>query len=237
MILEWNGRNVRMEKKRIRNLHIYVKPPYGDILVTAPLRMSNRDIRRFLDEKNDWILRNVEKFESNPVTPDPDLQTGDIIAVWGTYYQLRVTEGTRYKLELPPGLPAEDSAEFPTAELTVRKGSSKEQRTDFLNRWYREQLEERVAILLPKWEDYTGLHCSGYTFRRMKSEWGSCNVKTHRITFNTRLAEHPVECLEYIILHELAHTVVPNHGPEFKAIETRYMPDWKTVRKKLNGKL
>ena len=70
----------------------------------------------------------------------------------------------------------------------------------------------------------------------MKSRWGTCDTRTNKITLNVRLAEHPVECLEYVILHELCHTVVPNHGPEFKALETKFMPDWKQVRDLLNGK-
>ena len=69
----------------------------------------------------------------------------------------------------------------------------------------------------------------------MTSRWGSCNTRTNHINLNTRLAEHPERCLEYVILHELCHTVVPNHGPAFKALEDRFMPDWRAVRRELNG--
>jgi len=228
MTYDLSGIPVRIEKKKIKNIHIYVKPPHGEVLVTAPLRMPDRFIEQFLLEKEDWVRRNVERFQNDPVTADPDYETGDVIAVWGELYTLEVREGTRYRLDLMP--------DTPVALLTVRTGSTPEQRRNFVHRWYKDQLAERVNILLPQWEAYTGLHCSGWKSRRMKTEWGSCNVRTKMLTFNTRLAEHPVECLEYIILHELAHTVVPNHGPDFKAIETRYMPDWKEVRKRLNGK-
>ena len=67
----------------------------------------------------------------------------------------------------------------------------------------------------------------------MKTRWGTCNTKTKKIWLNVRLAEHPAECLEYVILHELAHTRVPNHGADFKAILTEYMPDWRTVKRRL----
>ncbi|MGN0445549.1 MAG: M48 family metallopeptidase, partial [Acutalibacteraceae bacterium] len=64
---------------------------------------------------------------------------------------------------------------------------------------------------------------------------GSCNTQTKKITLNVQLARHPEECLSYVILHELCHTVVPNHGPAFKALESKYMPDWPRVRRELNG--
>ena len=102
-----------------------------------------------------------------------------------------------------------------------------------MNEWYRKELSERVNYLLPKWETYTGLKCSSWQSKVMKTRWGTCNTKTKKIWLNVRLAEHPAECLEYVILHELAHTRVPNHGADFKAILTEYMPDWRTVKRRL----
>ena len=51
---------------------------------------------------------------------------------------------------------------------------------------------------------------------------------------NVRLAEKPLGCIEYVVLHELVHTAVPDHGEKFKAMMDRYMPDWKERRKVLN---
>ena len=213
---------VEVERKKIKNLHLYVKPPYGDVKVTAPKYVSEKEIKAFIEARRDWIIENVEKIKAVPVI---SYDTGDRIPIWGEFYTLSVLEDTRYSLPTP---------ENGTADLIVREGCTQEQKEAFILEWYRKELTERVEILLPKWEAYTGLHCSGWQSKDMKSRWGTCNTKTKKIWLNVRLAEHPVECLEYVILHELAHTVVPNHGSEFKAVLNEFMPEWKQYRKLLN---
>lgn len=213
---------VEVERKKIKNLHLYVKPPYGDVKVTAPKYVSDKEIKAFIEARRDWIIENVEKIKAVPVI---SYDTGDRIPIWGEFYTLSVLEDTRYSLT---------AHENGTADLIVREGCTQEQKEAFIIEWYRKELTERVEILLPKWEAYTGLHCSGWQSKDMKSRWGTCNTKTKKIWLNVRLAEHPVECLEYVILHELAHTVVPNHGSEFKNILNEFMPEWKQYRKLLN---
>ena len=100
----------------------------------------------------------------------------------------------------------------------------------------REALAARITELLPKWESITGLYADSWHIRNMTSRWGSCNILKKRMCFNLQLAARPNDCLEYVILHELAHLKEAGHGPKFKAILDFYMPDWRDVRKKLNGK-
>ncbi len=68
----------------------------------------------------------------------------------------------------------------------------------------------------------------------MHTRWGSCNTQTHHINLSLMLATRSDAELDYVILHELVHTVVPNHGPEFYALMDRFMPGWKKIRKALN---
>ena len=97
----------------------------------------------------------------------------------------------------------------------------------------RAELKKRIEYRLPIIEDITGLHCSGWTVRDMHTRWGSCNTKTHHINLSLMLATRSDAELDYVILHELVHTVVPNHGPEFYALMDRFMPGWKNIRKAL----
>lgn len=225
---------VRIEKKKIKNMHIYIKPPLGEVLCTAPGYVSDKTIREFILSKEDFIIQNVEKMRANPVTLNPTYDDGDKIAVWGEIYTLFVKEGTRYKMELKT---AEESLTGEnTATMTLRQGCTQEQKEHFITEWYRKELAERVEVLLPQWESYTGLKSSGWQSKNMKTRWGSCNTGTKKIWLSVKLAEHPVECLEYVILHELAHTKVANHGPEFKAILNEYMPEWKEIKRRLNGR-
>jgi len=97
----------------------------------------------------------------------------------------------------------------------------------------RADLKERIAERLPVIEEITGLRCSGWTVRDMHTRWGSCNTSTHHINLSLMLATRSDAELDYVILHELVHTVVPNHGPEFYAMMDRFMPGWKKIRRAL----
>lgn len=221
---------ITIVRKKIKNMHMYIRPPKGEVLITAPLRLPYGEIERFVFQKRDWITENVEKMKNTEVTPDPVYKDKDVIMIWGELYELSVFQGTRYSLTLTEDI-SRDGRKI--ARLCVRAGCTDGQRIHFMNEWYRKELSERVNYLLPKWETYTGLKCSSWQSKVMKTRWGTCNTKTKKIWLNVRLAEHPVECLEYVILHELAHTRVPNHGADFKAILTEYMPDWRTVKRRL----
>ena len=98
----------------------------------------------------------------------------------------------------------------------------------------RAQLKRRIEDRLPVIEEITGLYCSGWTVRDMHTRWGSCNTKTHHINLSLMLATRSDVELDYVILHELVHTVVPNHGPDFYALMDRFMPGWKKIRRALN---
>ena len=98
----------------------------------------------------------------------------------------------------------------------------------------RRYLKRRIEERLPVIEDATGLYCSGWTVRDMHTRWGSCNTQTHHINLSLMLATRSDAELDYVILHELVHTVVPGHGPDFYALMDRFMPGWKRIRKALN---
>lgn len=91
-----------------------------------------------------------------------------------------------------------------------------------------------IAKYLPKWEKTTGLYCSSWQSKYMTTKWGTCNPTSKKIWLNIQLAKKPIECLEYVILHELAHLKVHNHGPEFTVILDQYMPYWRDHRRRLN---
>ena len=70
--------------------------------------------------------------------------------------------------------------------------------------------------------------------QKMKTRWGSCNPLTKSILINLELAKKPSECLEYIVVHELAHLLEPTHNSRFSAIMDRHLPKWRFIREELN---
>ena len=99
--------------------------------------------------------------------------------------------------------------------------------SDGEKRAWREWVEARVPSLVRTWEAAMGVRAGKLAYREMTSRWGSCNIQTGRICINTRLALFPPQCLEYVVVHELAHLLEPKHNAHFKAIMTRYLPDWR----------
>jgi predicted metal-dependent hydrolase len=70
--------------------------------------------------------------------------------------------------------------------------------------------------------------------QRMKTKWGSCNATSKSIRLNTELAKKPLECLEYIVVHEMVHLLVRRHNDQFMKLMGRYLPGWRVVRRTLN---
>lgn len=103
---------------------------------------------------------------------------------------------------------------------------------DQVGEW-RRVVEECVPPLVAEWEQVLGVKAKTLAYRNMRSRWGSCQPATGRICINVRLALYPPECLEYVVVHELCHLLVRGHGPDFRTLMDRVMPDWKQRRAKL----
>ena len=73
------------------------------------------------------------------------------------------------------------------------------------------------------------------TIRKMKTRWGVCNTKTKRVTLNLELIKKDLKYLDYVIVHELAHLVYPNHQHEFWSLVGQVIPNYKALRKELNN--
>ena len=112
---------------------------------------------------------------------------------------------------------------------------SEEERKELLER-YRELLRPKLEEYLAFWGRQTGLHPEKWQMRDMKTRWGSCNPRTKKLWFSVGLAEKPDVCIEYVVLHELAHLKIANHGADFKAFLSQFMPDWRVRQKQLNGR-
>lgn len=118
-------------------------------------------------------------------------------------------------------------------ELWTREGSDREARARLVDAWYRAELGKLLPGLIATWEARLGVRVAAWGFRRMRSRWGSCNPATARISLNLELATRPEACLEYVLVHEMAHLLEPGHGPAFKAVMDGALPDWRRVKKLL----
>lgn len=118
--------------------------------------------------------------------------------------------------------------------LTVRPGTKQAGKDALLARWYRDEIRARTPELIAKWEPILDVRVKQLFVQQMKTKWGSCNARAATIRLNTELAKKPVECLEYIVVHEMAHLLEPTHNARFVALMDQFMPRWQFLRQKLN---
>jgi predicted metal-dependent hydrolase len=225
MMLNISGIPIEVCKKNIKNMHLYVKPPKGNVTVSAPLSMSNDAIERFIRTKVSWIKKQISTYDNQLRQSEREYVSGETLYLWGKQYYLQTEYGHKNSLVL--------SGE--NAVLTVRKESTAQQRENFVREWYRELLKTEIARLLPKWEKITGLKAESWQTKYMTTRWGTCNTKTGKLWFNLQLAKKSPKCLEYIILHELVHLVEKKHNERFVSLMDKYMPMWREVKATLNG--
>lgn len=118
--------------------------------------------------------------------------------------------------------------------LYTPSDASPDQRREALGRWYREQLRNTLPNVISTWEQRLEVSVPKWTIRRMKTKWGSCNRETRHIWFNVELAKKHPDCLEYIVVHEMAHFFERNHGERFIHLMDKLLPDWRSRRDQLN---
>ena len=220
-----SGIPIEVCKKQIKNMHLYVKPPNGRVVVSAPYSMSNEAVERFVRTKFSWVKKQIAKFDEQPRQSEREYVSGETLYVWGKQYYLQVDYGNKSNLVLSGD----------KAMLTVRKESTPQQRDNYVREWYRGLLKSEIERLLPKWEKITGLKCESWQTKYMTTRWGTCNTNTRKIWLNVQLAKKTTECLEYIILHELIHFIEKKHNERFISLMDKYMPMWREVKATLNN--
>jgi type I restriction enzyme, R subunit len=149
--------------------------------------------------------------------------------------QLIVERGANAVGALPDGIRENKEAVAAAIELHVRPETSAEQRDRLLQRWYREQLKELVPPLLDKWQKNLDAQADDWAIKKMKTRWGTCNAEARRIWLNLELVKKPAQCLEYIVVHELAHLIERHHNDRFIAIMDKHLPQWRLYRAELNS--
>lgn len=220
------GIDVDVIYKDIKNLHIGVYPPMGRVRVAAPQRLDDDQVRLAVIQRLPWIKRQRKELQDTPRQSEREMVTGESHYVWGVRRRLKVVERPgRAHLEVD----GERLVLYTPADITA------DRRRENLDEWYRQQLREVLPDLIARWEATLEVSVPKWTIRRMKTKWGSCNRETRHIWFNVELAKKHPDCLEYIVVHEMAHYFERNHGERFTKLMDSLMPDWRSRRDQLNG--
>ena len=228
------GIEFELTRKRVKNINLRIHPPDGRVTVSAPLRTSEAQIAEFVAAKADWIRRHQARIAAQPPRPELRYVTGEEHRFLGTAHVLEVRPATgRVGAEQAGG--AHDTQSRLVVHARDPHDAAEVQR--HLERIQRRELQRRLDVLVPEWEERLGVRTTRIRIRAMKRKWGACRTRTGDVVFNCSLAAEPPRAIEYLVLHELAHLIEPSHGPRFQAILTEHMPDWRAVETALNGRV
>ncbi|MEI6207004.1 MAG: SprT family zinc-dependent metalloprotease [Desulfuromonadales bacterium] len=210
---------------RRRTLGITVRPDKS-VSVRVPLRISEKEIRAFVASRAEWVRKVWKRLDSRPVKQHQDYGRGAVFMYRGEAFRLEFTTGLHSSLRLHDGLLILSVPEIP-AEESVRS---------MIADWYRKralEIAEERSVECHRIMQGEGITLPPITIRSMKTRWGSYSYRTRRIVLNLNLIKAPPACFDYVIVHELCHIKVRHHGPDFWRMVSRYVPDYRDVRKQL----
>ncbi len=217
---------VQTVRKNIKNIHIGVYPPDGRVRVAAPLEMSDESLRLIILSKISWIRRQKEKFLRQERETPREYVSGESHYFLGQRYILNVVQG--------PYRPRVQLKGLKRMDMYVNPNMSRRDKARIMERFYRLELRKILDSLVAKWEEKLKVKVSEVRIRKMKTKWGSANIKANRIWFNLELAKKSPNCIAYVVVHELTHLIERNHNKRFKGILEAVMPNWKQYRDELN---
>ncbi|MFT3991726.1 MAG: SprT family zinc-dependent metalloprotease [Luteolibacter sp.] len=198
--------------------------PNGGLELTAPLDASLESIAARVEKRARWIATQRRKFHEMNATPvQRRYVSGATHRYLGKQYRLKISRGTVDRIRLKGGY----------FEIEVAGDSDVVKK--LLEKWFRKRAEEQFARRMETWKQWCGKHHLPEPHLRilcMPKRWGSAGAGG-RIALNPELIHAPARCIDYVIVHEICHLKHPNHNRRFYQLLSVLMPDWKTVKHRL----
>lgn len=213
--------SIAVTHKKVKRINLVVCAPAGNVRISAPRSLGRREIRAFAEARIEWIRKQISEIRRAARSAD---DFTDQYLLWGKPLCLRLHPGAESAFIETDG----DSLHIHTP-----KPESPAIIAAMLTAWHCRLVRAAAGPLIGKWLKPAAAPEPVLTVRKMKTRWGSCRPGKRRISLNSDLAMMPPECLEYVIVHELAHFTHADHGPGFRALMDRLLPGWREIRRKM----
>ena len=205
-------------KKKIKNFIIRIYPDLR-IAVSVPLHASNKDIENFISSKKEWIEVTLKKLK---LINNKNNLKENTIKILGKEIEKKIIESDLERIRLTD-----------TSIYIYSKNINEIEIEKKLLEWKLEKLKTFLEEYLEKYTKLLNRNIDYYQIKKLSSAWGIYHKKENYISFNSDLIEKDIECIEYVVLHELCHIFYMNHQKDFWALVEKYMPDYKVRRKNL----
>lgn len=188
----------------------------GKLVVHAPMKLKLKEILKYISEKEKWIVSKQKEVETR-LNINKDITSYKKVLFLGKKYSITKIAGLK-KIEL-----TDDKIVLP-AKFEDKDIPNK------IKKWYIENAKKILSERLEFFADLMQLDYSGLTINNSKTRWGSCDINRN-IKLNFRLVMLPHKCVDYVIVHELAHIVEFNHSKDFYKIISLVIPNYKLEQK------
>ena len=205
---------VKIVRKDVKNITLKVRPN-GEAILTTPKAASDEHIKFIIKKRAKWIAQKRAFFASFK-TPQKEYVSGEDFRYLGRSYRLKVVQSKEERVKLQRGY----------LELFVKDKSDIKRKENLIYEWYYEKAMLYFFNILQEFNKIVKQDIKSVKIRQMKTRWGSCNPYKSYINLNIELIKKPRACIEYVVFHEHAHLLYPNHSKQFYDYLTLYMPDW-----------
>ena len=202
----------------------------GKVLVSIPDYVPMSKAEEFVKAKSSWIEKQRNKIiKIKDLKETKEFKPGEQVYFLGKKYKLKVIPAKLNQVIL-----GEDNLEIYIKEKFVNNN-------EYIKKCYEKWLKECcynfcqkfVLIYQNKMQKYN-IPLPEIQIKNLKSRWGACIPAKKSVVFSMNLVKTPIECLEYVVVHELAHFKYLNHSKKFYSFVSLYIPDWAEKRKILN---
>ena len=188
----------------------------GSLTVRAPLRMPQTMIEEFIQQKADWIMRTREKLNAIVTAPARQYADGEKFPFLGSVFDLKLVTSQRPALQFDNG-------------FTLGRNAQSKGRQYFVT-WYKQRAYEVISERVREYSRKYDFSPKRVRISSAKTRWGSCSPDG-TLNFTWRLVMAPLEVIDYVIVHELAHLRVRNHSDRFWKVVASIEPYYKRKRK------
>lgn len=226
--IEVNGEIFEYSYIRKSTVRAYIRiSNTAEILVTMPKHCTFAQIDDFILRKMDWIKSKIQSVkDSNSAKAKQTGQDEEWILYKGSKFPVQISLSKKVSIKLHDGIL--------DMQLTLPKERIDVSATIVAWRKYSARYEYQ-AILDTMFEkvEYLGYKMPNLKIKKMTSRWGSYSRRTHSINMNSELLKAPIECIEFVIMHELCHLKHLDHSKNFYDLLTTLMPDHRQREKVL----
>lgn len=208
-------------KSRIKNVYIHIKN--GKVIVKAPIRVKDKDIKNVVEEKKKWIYEKLETLHKE------EYKQGSKVFLLGKEYTLKI----KFVKQNLSDIYIEDGKMV--AEIPAKSKKEYARKIEeLLDDVYMKVAEKEVDMAMQIVTRIVGIKPNKYRIRKLKTAWGTC-TSNKNITINSSLMKYDRTVIQYVVLHEICHLKYMNHSGEFWNMVEKYMKNYKEIRKKLKN--